>query len=82
MGSPASKSGVTPMMEGGHLSPVTYGAWSPGRSGLTLHRLLTLRTQGTGDVGKMCLNEELTCSQLSPGHSSPSPQQGVAGCVG
>lgn len=27
------QSGVTPVMEGGHPSPVTYGAWSPGRRG-------------------------------------------------
>lgn len=79
MGSPASKSGVTPVMEGGHPSPVTYGAWSPGRRGLALHPFLILRARGTGDMQKVCLNKDLTSSQLSPGHNSPSPQQEVAG---
>lgn len=37
------------------------------------------QSPGTGDVQKMCLNKDLTSSQLPPGHNSPSPQQEVAG---
>ena len=79
MGSPASKSGVTPMMEGvsSYLQGLEPWQTWPGPPSVPYSQ-----SPGHRRWAEMCLNKDLTFSQLSPGHSSPSPQQGVAGGVG
>lgn len=78
MGSPASKSGVTPVM----VLVVTRLQLPTGPGALADVAWPSIRSHfepSTGDVQKMCLNKDLTSSQLPPGHNSPSPQQEVAG---